>query len=140
MIINCTPHAVTVSGHTFAPSGHIARATESSRVVGELRSSSHPAIPLTETKYHALVMSIPAPFISADEMSNARSSDRMDVGFPAPQMGDDGSEAVYYIVSSLAAQAAARVGRTTEDLLVPGGQIRDDSGRIVGCSSLSVVR
>ncbi len=37
-----------------------------------------------------------------------------------------------FIVSLLAASAAARQGRT-EDLLVPDDTVRDDAGRILGC-------
>ena len=50
---------------------------------------------------------------------------------PAPQTG------VYYVVSMVAAQAAAATHRSTDDLLTPGEQVRDDSGRIVGCRSLA---
>ena len=48
-------------------------------------------------------------------------------GLPEPQAG------VAYIVSSIAAQAAA--GRT--DVLVPTDPIRDEEGRIVGCRALA---
>ncbi len=51
-------------------------------------------------------------------------------GVPDPENG------VYYVVSSLAAQAAYMHGRSYADLLVPGQQIRDKKGRIVGCGSL----
>jgi hypothetical protein len=37
-----------------------------------------------------------------------------------------------YIVSLLAASAAARLGRT-EDLLVPDDTVRNDAGRVLGC-------
>lgn len=124
MVINCTPHAVTIAGYTIPPSGQIARALETSTIVGSLRSAAHPPIPLTRTEYTALVMSIPAP--------TGDPSDRMDVGFPEP------SEAVYYVVSLVAVQCAARVGRTTADLLVPGQQLRDEQGRVIGCRSLDV--
>lgn len=42
-------------------------------------------------------------------------------------------EGVYYIVSRIVANAAS--SRT--DLLVPGQQVRDEEGRIIGCRSLS---
>lgn len=41
-------------------------------------------------------------------------------------------EGVYYIVSRIVATAASR-----KDLLVPGQQVRDEDGRVVGCRSLS---
>ena len=48
-------------------------------------------------------------------------------GLPAPEEG------VHLVVSLLTAQAAPE--RT--DLLVPVGQVRDDSGRIIGCRGLA---
>ena len=47
-------------------------------------------------------------------------------GLPDPVPG------ICYIVSLLAASAAARLGRT-EDLLVPDDTVRDDAGRVLGC-------
>lgn len=41
-------------------------------------------------------------------------------------------EGVYYIVSRLVANACQRT-----DLLVPGQQVRDKEGKIIGCRSLS---
>ena len=52
------------------------------------------------------------------------------VGLPEPMSG------VYHIVSVIVAEAAVDAGRTIDDLLVPGDQIRDDRGRIVGCRGL----
>lgn len=46
----------------------------------------------------------------------------------------------FYVVSSLARDAAAASGRVTVDLLTPGEQVRDDAGRIVGCRSLCRAR
>lgn len=43
------------------------------------------------------------------------------------------ADGVMYIVSGLLVSAAEAAGRRTDDLLVPGQQIRDDEGRVVGC-------
>jgi hypothetical protein len=53
------------------------------------------------------------------------------VGLPPPQPG------VLLIVSLVTAQAAAREGRTTTDLLVPSQPVRDEQGRVIGCHALA---
>lgn len=112
MIINLTPHTITVTGTTppvadapadwrLLPSGKIARATE---VVSPAEPLA--GIPTTRTRYTGVV----------------------DLPDPTPD--------TWYVVSSLAAQAAYESGRSYADLLVPGEQVRDDAGRISGCGSL----
>lgn len=49
-------------------------------------------------------------------------------GLPEPEEG------TIYVVSMPVAQA---VGRSRDDIFVPGEQIRDENGRIVGCKSLA---
>jgi hypothetical protein len=124
-IINATSHVVTIDGFEIRPSGYLARALEESKQVGILSGEGFPSLPLTRTQYTALVMDISSPIGSP--------SDRMVVGFPEPTDG------VYYVVSSLAAEAAKRTGRETWDLLTPGQQVRDSEGKIVGCRSLQIV-
>ena len=46
---------------------------------------------------------------------------------PDPKLG------VYYVVSRITAEAV----RDRRDLLIPGKQIRDENGRIIGCETLS---
>jgi hypothetical protein len=116
---NLTPHAVRVGEVEFAPSGAIARALEEATpaapicvarplVVGALTIGSLPSVdvPTCTTRYIGL----------AD--------------LPAPQPG------VYLIVSMVIPPVAAQQGRWTGDLLVPGEQVRDPQGRIIGCRSL----
>lgn len=43
------------------------------------------------------------------------------------------TDGVLYVVSGLLVSAASAAGRKTDDLLVPGQQIRDEEGRVVGC-------
>lgn len=52
------------------------------------------------------------------------------VGLPEPVAG------VYHVVSVIVVEAAVDGGREVWDLLVPGDQVRDDRGRIVGCRGL----
>lgn len=62
---------------------------------------------------------------------------RMEYGapedLPAPMPGK------YLVVSALTAQAAARSGRDTSDLLIPAHMVRDAAGKIIGCAAFSRV-
>lgn len=118
-IRNLTPHAVVVHEITFAPSGVIARATEES----------------TATAVEPIRLSIPDPTgAPADRItidvptSTAEYTGLVDM--PEPEPG------VYLIVSMVVMQVAAERARWTGDLLVPGQQVRDAAGRIIGCRSL----
>lgn len=51
-------------------------------------------------------------------------------GLPDPTHG------VIYIVSGMIVSALASQGIHRDDLLVPGQQVRDDQGRVIGCRSL----
>lgn len=51
-------------------------------------------------------------------------------GLPDPTPG------VIYIVSGMVVSVLAQQGIHRDDLLVPGMQIRDDQGRVIGCRSL----
>lgn len=117
-IRNLTPHPVKVHEVTLAPSGTIARATE----------ESTPAAPIA--------LSIPDPAGAPSdriEFTVPTSTTRYTglVDLPDPQPG------VYLIVSMVIPPVAAARGRWTGDLLVPGEQVRDSAGRIVGCRSLA---
>lgn len=52
------------------------------------------------------------------------------VGLPEPEEG------TIYVVSVIAAEMALTGYRRVDDIRVPGGQVRDDSGRIIGCCGL----
>lgn len=54
-------------------------------------------------------------------------------GLPAPEAG------TFYIVSALTAAAAVASGRDCSDLLTPVKQVRDASGRVVGCLGFNKV-
>lgn len=120
-IRNLTPHVVAVHEITFAPSGVIARATEEAIPSDPIRLSipdptGAPAdritfdVPTSTTRYTGLV------------------------DLPAPTPG------VYLIVSMVVPPVAESLGRWTGDLLLPGQQVRDASGRIVGCQALARIR
>lgn len=51
-------------------------------------------------------------------------------GLPDPTPG------VIYIVSGMIVSALASQGIHRDDLLVPGMQVRDEQGRVIGCRSL----
>lgn len=119
-IRNLTPHAVTIGEVTLPPIGTIARATEESTPAESIRLSipdptgapaDHLAfdIPTCTTRYAGLV------------------------DLPAPQPG------VYLIVSMVIPPVAAAQGRWTGDLLVPGEQVRNAAGAVIGCRSLARV-
>lgn len=116
-IRNLTPHAVVVHEITLAPSGVIARATEELTDAGPIRLSiPDPA-------------GAPADRITFDVPTSTTEYTGL-VDLPAPEPG------VYLIVSMVVMQVAADRGRWTGDLLVPGQQVRDSAGRIIGCRSL----
>lgn len=115
-IVNLTPHEIVIpsTGWRLAPSGTIARASErhepAPSIGGEPPSDLHPTgLPSIPTSYQTF---------GAPE------------GLPAPAPG------TYLVVSMVTAMAAHAAGRATDDLLVPGAQIRDEAGRVTGCGSL----
>jgi hypothetical protein len=119
-ITNLTPHAVVVGEVTFAPSGVIARAIEEPVPADPIRVS----IPdPTGSPLDRLEVTIPT--------STTRYTGMVDL--PDPEPG------VYLVVSMVIPAVAAARRRWTGDLLVPGQQMRDLSGRIVGCRSLARV-
>lgn len=114
-IRNLTPHAVTVREVTLAPSGVVARATEEATEADPIRllvQDDHPGL---------VVRDIPT--------STMRYTGLVDL--PAPEPG------IYLIVSMVIPPVAFARGRWTGDLLVPGEQVRDAAGRIIGCRSLA---
>ena len=148
-IVNLTPHAITIAATlrpdlgawTLEPSGQIARAAE-------IVSAATPIgdVPITCVRFGA-VEGLPDP--EWRELPNP-----CDVPGAVPEgsryclvcgaqdghvPGAPRELAVYYVVSTIAAEAARCSGRTTADLLVPGQQIRDASGRVIGCRSLARV-
>ncbi len=52
-------------------------------------------------------------------------------GLPEP------TEGAVFIVSRITVEAARAQGRSTDDLLVTSGAVRDDQGRIVGCRAFA---
>ena len=52
-------------------------------------------------------------------------------GLPEP------AEGIVYIVSRITIEAARAQGRSTDDLLVTSGAVRDSQGRIVGCRAFA---
>lgn len=114
-IVNMTPHDVTIVDangaqvRVFPRSGLIIRCQSKTKVIGDLDG-----IPMTRTAYGTLTV--------VDSHN--------DIEFELPERG----EGIFYIVSSLVAQAAKR-----DDFLVPSESVRDEAGRIVGCKSLGLI-
>lgn len=108
MIVNLTPHAITIrdSGggvlHDIPPTGQIARALE------QVTQANSPIDGIRTTYVYPTGID----------------------GLPDPVVG------TFYIVSLVAAEAAFLAGRATHDLLIPGQQTRDEAGQINGCASL----
>lgn len=150
MIINLTPHEIVIpetlradrGEWRLAPSGKIARAIEivtNATPIGD--------IPTILVSY-GIVEDLPDPrWIDLPHPCDVPGavppgSDFCLVcgGMGGHVPGTPRTPAVYYLVSMIAAEAARCSGRTTEDLLTPGQQIRDEHGRIIGCRSLTRVR
>ena len=106
--VNLTPHVINiVGGPTFEPSGIIARVSSETRLVKIVDG-----IRITETVYGK-------PGIECGR----------DWSTPLPEP----AEGVAYIVSLMLASACP----DRADFYVPNESIRDASGKITGCKSLS---
>jgi len=118
-IINRTPHDIVIlptSGTASdapilrlpaAPRGEVARVEQTTNNVDGLVATVDGAVvPIGRAEWGAVV------------------------GLPAPQPG------VLHVVSVVVVEAAVDSGRDAWDLLVPGDQVRDAGGRIVGCRGL----
>lgn len=119
-IRNLTPHAVTIGEVTLPPSGTIARAVEQA-IPGEPLRLSIPDP--TGAPADRIAVNIPTCTVSYTGLFD----------LPPPEPG------VYLVVSMVVPRVAAEQGRWTGDLLVPGEQVRDGAGRIIGCRSLARV-
>lgn len=151
-IVNLTPHAIVIpdlpisgmeerANWTLEPSRKIARAveiTEPAAPIGDVpttRVRFDGVEDLPDPEWIALPNPCDEPGAVPDGSSFCLACGAQDGHVP----GSPRAVAVYYVVSTIAADAAQRSGRTTEDLLTPGQQIRDDAGRIIGCRSLARV-
>lgn len=61
------------------------------------------------------------------------------IKYGEPEHMPNPKEGYMFIVSSLTAAAAKEAGRTTEDLLIPAGLVRDKEGRVIGCTEFSQI-
>ena len=112
---NYTPHAVTVFDGDNDPlatfqSVGLARAEQYEQILGEIEVEPE-SVPLKKMVFGGVV------------------------GLPEVANPDE-----YFIVSSLAAQAARAVNHPLADrLLVPSDPVRNENGQIVGCRSFSII-
>jgi hypothetical protein len=127
-LINLTPHNITIIGPTdlVIPSVGIAR----------VQTSSEPVDNIFVCGRHVLVNGTTAGRV----VTNGRLSDEGE--WVESKDGDCTLPEIYkgnvaFIVSLAVASHPSIRGR--KDVLVPGEQVRDDDGRVVGCRSLSRV-
>jgi hypothetical protein len=112
MLLNLTPHPITVIADdgtatvSIAPAGPSPRVREEHALEGAVTTETGAEVPVSAIRYTSID------------------------GLPDRQ--DD----TFLIVSMLVAQAAP----DRDDLLVPIGQVRDDQGRIIGCRGLGRLR
>ena len=110
-IINRTPHTITImhaDGQTVLLSLPAAPRGEVARVESTTETDGDiGGVPLMITRWGGVI------------------------SLPDPQPD------VYHIVSTIVVEAAIDAGRDCRDLLVPGDQVRDAQGRIVGCRGLT---
>lgn len=116
-IINRTPHAITIH-----PSG----------VASSASTMILPAAPRGEVARVETTAQVEAPIVcAAGYVPVASTSWGRVIGLAEP-VAD-----VVQVVSVIVAAAAHFAGRDLADLYVPGDQVRDGSGRIVGCMALA---
>ncbi len=148
-IVNMTPHSISIPATlrpdlgpwTLEPSGQIVRAIE---IVNEATPIGD--IPTSRIQFGGIEglpppewRNLPSPCDVPGAVPEGSSFCLVCGAQDGHVPGAPREPAVYYVVSTIAADAARRAGRTTEDLLVPGQQVRDETGRIVGCRSLARV-
>ena len=115
MIKNYTPHAVTVFDGDNDPLATfqpvgLARAEQKEHVVGKIDVEPE-SVPLKRMFFGGVI------------------------GLPEKAEDDE-----YFIVSSIAAQAARAVNHPLADrLLVPSDPVRNENGQIIGCRSFSII-
>jgi hypothetical protein len=116
-IINRTPHAITIH-----PSG----------VASSTSTMILPAAPRGEVARVETTAQVEAPIVcAAGYVPVASTSWGRVIGLAEPAAG------VVQVVSVIVAAAAHFAGRDLADLYVSGDQVRDGSGRIVGCMALA---
>lgn len=106
-VVNLTPHKVTV----FDDDGVVIKTYPSEGVA----RASH----------------VNTPVDNVDGVLVVSTSYGEVTGLPEP------TEGVVYVVSFITANAAKAHGRTTDDLLLTSGPVRDDEGRVIGCRAFA---
>ena len=122
MILNFTPHEINVfrredvipdTGRGFLP-----------------RHGAKPRFSIPSSGIARAAMS-EAPAGAVEGIPLVRCQYGRPEGLPKPSLG------VWLVVSAITAQAAKAQGRTVEDLLLTVGLVRDDAGRVIGCTALA---
>lgn len=117
-IINRTPHPITIIAHGTVDPALTIPAAQRGHIARVETITEHP---------YTLV-------VGGTEAPTARQRWGQITGLPVPESG------VAHVVSAVVAAAALCSTRGADDLLVPGEQVRDDDGRIVGARCLVSAR
>ena len=124
-VVNLTPHAVVV----LAPDGVVFDPrTRSSRV-----EDGH--TPVVLRCYEPTAGAIPRCTQVETDLGELDGVPLVGMKFGEVENLPEARDGVYYIVSSLVAQAGRKVGRS--DLLIPAKMVRDQDGNILGCLALA---
>lgn len=109
-LVNLTPHTITLVGQDNQPV-----LTVDSSAVARVSAQT-----TTVGTYSVNGIEIPRTHTVYGEVE----------GLPAPTPG------TVYIVSGMIVSALASQGIRRDDVVVPGLQVRDEQGRVIGCRSL----
>jgi len=131
-IRNLTPHAASifVEDEEGPVTGSVgfgrAARTTTFRLVSELASEGNARANQSDENVGKVEV--------ADEVINVvRTTFGTPVDLPEPQNG------VMLLVSLITANAAKAAGRTTEDLLLTSNPVRDEAGKIMGCTQFAAL-
>lgn len=133
-ILNRTPHPISISVAEATPASTITISAALPEDIARVETIAHKTEPLyVDSGIHVVVDGKLDPRPTADRrlVPTATMSWGKIVGLPPPSVH------YRYIVSVIVAAAAHAEGRDISDLYVPGDQVRDASGRIVGCMALT---
>lgn len=126
MIINLTPHAIALyaEGDCTPAKGGTFTLNEGAAPVATFPSEGVARAAMSETVTDTVEV-------------NGRSVSVFRMEYGAPTALPEPQEGVLLVVSALTAQAAARSGRTTSDLLMVAHLVRDAEGKVLGCTGFS---
>ena len=122
MVLNFTPHPIEIYRRrdVFPDTGRGYLARYGARPAWQIPSSGI-----------ARAQSVETPDGDADGIPCVRVQFGRLEGLPEPRFG------TYLVVSKITADAAMASGRTVSDLLLTTGLVRNEAGRIIGCTAFA---